>query len=129
MVQGEPRLELRPNNRSLSGSAPRRWLLVTAWASTPCLVPQSLRFRVRIQGYGEFRHLLVPHLKPTDRILVLGCGNSALSMDLYRDGFKDVTSVDLSPVVVDRMRQQSMAAGMPELRWQVMPLPVNSHKA
>ena len=48
------------------------------------------------KGYGEFRHLLLPHLKPTDRILVLGCGNSSLTADLWADGFQSITSIDIS---------------------------------
>lgn len=36
------------------------------------------------KGYPEFRHLLLPFLKPTDAILVLGCGNSSLTEDLSR---------------------------------------------
>ena len=73
------------------------------------------------QGYGEFRHLLLPHLLPAHRILVLGCGNSSLSSDLERDGCKHVTSVDLSPVVIQHMRKRALADGMPELQWQVRP--------
>ena len=48
--------------------------------------------------YSEFRHLVLPHLKPSDRILVLGCGNSTMTADLWRDGFHDITSIDLSQV-------------------------------
>ena len=47
---------------------------------------------------GRFRHLLLPHLKSSDRILVLGCGNSAMTMDLWKEGFKDICSIDLSEV-------------------------------
>ena len=75
------------------------------------------------QGYGEFRHLVIPHLLPHHRILVLGCGNSSLSVELWGDGFKHVTSVDLSPVVIQNMRERSEAAGMPELQWQAWPVP------
>ena len=49
------------------------------------------------KGYKEFRHLVAPHLDPSSRILVLGCGNSSLTFDLCRDGFTCITSIDLSP--------------------------------
>jgi len=49
---------------------------------------------------SHFRHLLLPHLRPSDRILVLGCGNSAMTMDLWKEGFKDICSIDLSEVRV-----------------------------
>ena len=50
------------------------------------------------KGYSSFKHLLLPQLKTTDRILVLGCGNSNMTADLWNDGFKDITSIDLSKV-------------------------------
>ena len=51
------------------------------------------------KGYSTFKHLLLPHLQLTDRILVLGCGNSSMTADLWNDGFKDITSIDLSEVL------------------------------
>lgn len=50
------------------------------------------------KGFQDFRSLLLPHLKPTDRILVLGCGNSTMTADLWREGFHNITSIDLSEV-------------------------------
>ncbi len=52
------------------------------------------------KGYAEFRHLVSPYLRPEDRILILGCGNSSMSADLYREGFRRQTNIDISPVVV-----------------------------
>ncbi|XP_036300168.1 EEF1A lysine methyltransferase 4 isoform X5 [Pipistrellus kuhlii] len=68
--------------------------------------------------FSSFRALLEPELRPEDRILVLGCGNSALSYQLYLGGFPDVTSVDYSSVVVDAMRARY--AHVPTLRWETM---------
>ena len=61
------------------------------------------------KGWSEFRHLLLPHLQPSDRILIVGCGNSLLPIDLWREGFRDVTSVDLSPAAIDKMASRSTA--------------------
>ena len=61
------------------------------------------------KGYREFRHLVAPHLDPSSRILVLGCGNSSLSLDLCRDGFTRITSIDLSPSAVAKMRTRAAA--------------------
>jgi len=47
---------------------------------------------------SQFRHLLLPQLKRTDRILVLGCGNSSMTMALWREGFQNICSIDLSEV-------------------------------
>ena len=40
---------------------------------------------------------------PDFEILVPGCGNSSLSADLYRDGFKNITNIDISNTVVNQM--------------------------
>ncbi|XP_069885818.1 endothelin-converting enzyme 2 isoform X3 [Dipodomys merriami] len=68
--------------------------------------------------FSSFRALLEPELRPEDRILVLGCGNSALSYELFRGGFPNVTSVDYSSVVVAAM--QARYAHVPKLHWETM---------
>jgi SAM-dependent methyltransferase len=40
----------------------------------------------------------------TPKILVVGCGNSNFSADLYDAGWTNVTSIDFSDVVIERMR-------------------------
>ncbi|CAM9479476.1 unnamed protein product, partial [Sphacelaria rigidula] len=45
------------------------------------------------EWYGEYddlRQLVHRTLKRTDRILVVGCGNSNFSAELYDDGFEEV---------------------------------------
>ncbi|KAM6160625.1 EEF1A lysine methyltransferase 4 [Erethizon dorsatum] len=69
-------------------------------------------------NFSSFRALLEPELRPEDRILVLGCGNSALSYELFIGGFPNVTSVDYSSVVVAAM--QARYAHLPRLRWETM---------
>jgi 2-polyprenyl-3-methyl-5-hydroxy-6-metoxy-1,4-benzoquinol methylase len=51
----------------------------------------------------------------TIRIMVLGCGNSTLSEDLFQDGYKNVVSMDYSPVVIEKMKKK-----YPHLDWVVM---------
>jgi 2-polyprenyl-3-methyl-5-hydroxy-6-metoxy-1,4-benzoquinol methylase len=41
-----------------------------------------------------------------DEILVCGCGSSPLSVDMYDEGFSQVTNVDLSRVVIDIMSEK-----------------------
>ena len=47
-------------------------------------------------------------------ILMLGCGNSSLSQDMYSDGFTDIVNVDYSDVLIQRMSLK-----YPHMRWIV----------
>ncbi|KAL0863717.1 hypothetical protein Bca101_042835 [Brassica carinata] len=53
------------------------------------------------------------------QILVPGCGNSRLSEHLYDAGFRDVTNVDFSKVVISDMLRRNIRS-RPEMRWRVM---------
>ena len=60
----------------------------------------SLRFAIR--------KFLVPEESSEDEaedkeILVAGCGNSTLGCDMYDDGFKNITNIDISEVVINQM--------------------------
>lgn len=72
-----------------------------------------------LKSYSQFKHLCTPHLHLDDSILILGCGNSTLTQDLYDDGYKNLTSIDLSNIVIERMRAKSAAARQNEIKWQV----------
>ena len=50
------------------------------------------------------------------RILILGCGNSALSRDLADDGYTNVVSLDYSRVCIESMRRLH-ATSHPYLEW------------
>lgn len=53
------------------------------------------------------------------QILVPGCGNSRLSEHLYDAGFRDITNVDFSKVVISDMLRRYIRT-RPEMRWRVM---------
>ena len=58
------------------------------------------------EWYGEYTdlcHVLHKYLKPTSRVLVVGCGNSKLSEDLYDAGFQTIENIDISDVVIRQM--------------------------
>ncbi|KAK0239050.1 S-adenosyl-L-methionine-dependent methyltransferase [Armillaria nabsnona] len=55
----------------------------------------------------------------TSKILMLGCGNSTLSEDMYDDGYKNIVNVDYSSVVIEQM-QKRHGADRPEMEWRVM---------
>ena len=54
-------------------------------------------------------------LKLTDRILMVGCGNSKLSIQMWEAGYKDITNIDISPSVIQQMKAQ-----FPQMVWEVM---------
>ncbi|KAK9081157.1 hypothetical protein Syun_030520 [Stephania yunnanensis] len=81
------------------------------------------------EWYAEWPSLrgpLLAELSATDltpplplQILVPGCGNSRLSEHLYDAGFRGITNVDFSKVVVSEMLRRNIRA-RPEMRWRVM---------
>lgn len=39
-------------------------------------------------------------------LIISGCGNSNFSIDLYNDGFKNITNIDYSPVVIEKHKEK-----------------------
>ena len=68
---------------------------------------------------SSFEHLLFQHIKPSDRILNLGCGNSGLSASLYERGYQNINNIDFSQTVIARMKERTLCT-MPNMRWHVM---------
>ncbi|KAL0217494.1 hypothetical protein RCL1_008075 [Eukaryota sp. TZLM3-RCL] len=69
--------------------------------------------------YVNLKEALEPFLREDSKILVVGCGNSRLSHQLYEDGFKHVTSIDIADVVIEQMSNKYNQTA-PELEWLVM---------
>ncbi|KAI9228063.1 MAG: S-adenosyl-L-methionine-dependent methyltransferase [Piptocephalis tieghemiana] len=71
------------------------------------------------KNYAELKPLLrqyIPHKK--SRILMLGCGNSTLSEDMYDDGYTNLVNVDFSHTVIEQMRER--CADRPGMTWLEM---------
>ncbi|XP_076837746.1 EEF1A lysine methyltransferase 4 isoform X1 [Brachyhypopomus gauderio] len=68
--------------------------------------------------FSKFQHLLVQHVGTEESILMLGCGNSSLTWDMYQTGFSFITSVDFSSVCVETMAQRH--PHHPGLSWLCM---------
>lgn len=49
-------------------------------------------------------------------MLELGCGNSQLCEELYRDGITELTCIDLSPIAVEKMKQRLINKGYKGVR-------------
>lgn len=88
------------DNRYLGSTAPFEWLEAYA----------DLRTHIDCVSCGNKD---IP-------ILDSGCGNSLLAEELYDDGYRNVTCVDNSPVVVQQMVARQQQTARPELRWLYM---------
>ncbi|KAJ1393771.1 S-adenosyl-L-methionine-dependent methyltransferase [Ochromonadaceae sp. CCMP2298] len=69
----------------------------------------------------EFEHVakdILPLLQISDRILIVGCGNSTFSRRLYDAGYTNIVNIDYSGVVIERMRE--LNKDVPGMEWQTM---------
>lgn len=70
------------------------------------------------KSYVEFKDLIHEHVRKTDSILMLGCGNSMLSADMYKDGYRNIVNIDFSPVVIENMKRKCQA--LIGMQWMIM---------
>ncbi|XP_023139604.2 eEF1A lysine and N-terminal methyltransferase isoform X1 [Amphiprion ocellaris] len=62
------------------------------------------------EWYGDYNKLcgvLHKYIKVQDKVLVVGCGSSELSEQLYDVGYKHITNIDISETVVTHMTQRN----------------------
>uniref|UniRef100_A0A1I7UNP5 Methyltranfer_dom domain-containing protein n=1 Tax=Caenorhabditis tropicalis TaxID=1561998 RepID=A0A1I7UNP5_9PELO len=68
------------------------------------------------EWYGDYESLskvIDKYLKPHDKFLQLGCGNSELATQLYENGFHDIHSIDVEPSVInDQIQKNKERPGM-----------------
>lgn len=80
--------------------------------------------------YGEYENLcdvLHKYIKLTDKLLVIGCGNSRLSENMYDVGIKNIINIDLSSVVIQQMsvknknrkEMQFLKMDMLQVKWSL----------
>ncbi|CAJ1331489.1 unnamed protein product [Effrenium voratum] len=68
--------------------------------------------------YEELRDAFEEFCPPSrDKVLVVGCGNSAFSAELLVAGYGDITSIDISSAAIEKMRKQFPQPG---LTWRAM---------
>ncbi|XP_076000712.1 EEF1A lysine methyltransferase 4 [Genypterus blacodes] len=68
--------------------------------------------------FSKFRHLLEKHMKKEDSILVLGCGNSGMSGEMYAAGYRSITNIDYSSVCIGAMSARH--GDCPGMTWHQM---------
>ncbi|PPQ72317.1 hypothetical protein CVT26_007274 [Gymnopilus dilepis] len=65
----------------------------------------------------DLLHELIPD--KSSRILMLGCGNSRLSEDMWEDGYRNIINIDYSSVLIEQMKKRH-SAPRPEMEWHEM---------
>lgn len=69
--------------------------------------------------WSQVEQFLLPYLKPEQKILIVGCGNSSFSADIYDAGFHNIVNIDFSAVVIEKMKAIHEAV-RPGMQWVVM---------
>ncbi|RZC52991.1 hypothetical protein C5167_011846 [Papaver somniferum] len=67
------------------------------------------------QKYPALSPLLHLYVPLHNRVLVIGCGNAAISEDMANDGFEDIVNIDISWVVIEAM--QTKYQDIPALKY------------
>jgi SAM-dependent methyltransferase len=67
-------------------------------------------------AWKSVRSVILPHLKPESRILIVGCGNSSFSADIYDEGYVNITNIDFSGVVIEKMKSLHESV-RPSMKW------------
>ncbi|CAA0827241.1 S-adenosyl-L-methionine-dependent methyltransferases superfamily protein [Striga hermonthica] len=70
------------------------------------------------QRYSALRPFIRKHISPTSRVLMVGCGNAAISDDMVKDGFEDIMNIDISSVAIEMMGKKH--EHVPQLKYMQM---------
>ncbi|XP_054787658.1 uncharacterized protein LOC129293622 [Prosopis cineraria] len=68
------------------------------------------------KDYSHFRHHIQAHVTSHSSVLELGCGNSQMCEELYKDGVTDITCIDLSSVAVEKMQKRLFSRGFKDIK-------------
>ncbi|KAH0793582.1 S-adenosyl-L-methionine-dependent methyltransferase [Histomonas meleagridis] len=71
-----------------------------------------------LEDYKELSPYINKHFSHDAHILIPGCGNSAISADMYRDGFIHIDNIDFSPVCIEQMKRRF--SDLDQMTWKVM---------
>jgi ubiquinone/menaquinone biosynthesis C-methylase UbiE len=72
------------------------------------------------QRYSALKNYLSPTLVkfPQAKILIIGCGNSRLSEELYMEGYKNIMNIDYSETCIRQMEERY--SDYPEMKFMSM---------
>lgn len=77
-----------------------------------------------LHRYGEYTQLcgiLSKYIKTADKVLVVGCGNSQLSADMYDVGYHDIVNIDISSTAIQQMSDKH-SGSRPDMKFLFMDL-------
>ena len=69
-----------------------------------------------LQHWTGLMNILKRWILPLDRILNVGAGNSRVSGQMYKDGFKNITNIDVSNSVI--LSMQDKYADKKDMTWE-----------
>lgn len=58
------------------------------------------------QRYSALRPFVRNYVPTSSRVLMVGCGNAVMSEDMVKDGYEDITNIDISSVAIEMMRRK-----------------------
>lgn len=71
------------------------------------------------QRYSSLRPFIRMYIPSySSRVLVVGCGNALMSEDMVKDGYEDITNIDISSVAIEMMRRKYES--IPQLKYMQM---------
>lgn len=79
-----------------------------------------------LADYDRFGHLLSNVCFPNTKILIVGCGTSSMAQKMYNSGVTNLTCIDLSSGVIDKMTRLAEVQGLRGVKWivgDIMSLP------
>ena len=53
-----------------------------------------------LEDYNTLKSIFEGLINKNNKILMLGCGNSSLSEEMYKDGFENIYNIDISSIVI-----------------------------
>ena len=69
-----------------------------------------------LEDFYSLQPLISKYVSKDARILMLGCGNSKLSEDMYDNGYKNIVNIDISNVVIEFMKERNKES-RPDMKW------------
>jgi len=60
-----------------------------------------------LEDFASLKKLLSQYVKPTDKVLIVGCGNANFSEDMYDAGYQNLYNIDISSVCITQMQQRN----------------------